>query len=264
MNKNYLNYDVKTYKNGEILDSEELVVEEKAYAIFLNDEEFTSIVCSPFNLEEMAVGFLWSEGILRDKNRLKDIYVLENENKILIDIEGFNKELETRYFMKSFNSCCGRARTSFYYANDAILCKKNESNISVLDSQITKQIGLLEQKAELFEKTGGVHCAALIEDGKVICFMEDIGRHNTLDKIAGYCFLNNISMENKIIVFTGRLSSEIVLKICKMEIPIIISRSAPTNLGIEIAKDMGITLCGFARNERYHIYSNSYRIKASS
>ncbi|MDL2310637.1 formate dehydrogenase accessory sulfurtransferase FdhD [Peptostreptococcaceae bacterium OttesenSCG-928-C18] len=261
MKDKYLNYEVKTYKNGELNNREEFIVEEKAYAIFINDEEFSSIVCSPFDLEEMAVGFLWSEGILRDRNRLKDIFVLESENKILVDIENFNKESETKYFMKSFNSCCGRARTSFYYANDAVLCKKNESDKYIYANEVPKQIELLEEKTELFNKTGGVHCAALIDDNKVICFMEDIGRHNTLDKISGYCFLNDISMKDKTIAFTGRLSSEIVLKVCKMQVPIIISRSAPTNLGIEIAKDMGIALCGFTRNNRYHIYSNDFRIK---
>ena len=264
MKDKFLKYDVKTYKDNELFNEEELIVEEKAYAIFINDEEFTSIVCSPFNLEEMTIGFLWSEGILRDKSKLKDIFVLENENKILVDLENFNKETETKYFMKSFNSCCGRARTSFYYANDAILCKKNESSKYIYANEVPRQIELLEKKADLFAKTGGVHGAALIEDENVICFMEDIGRHNTLDKIAGYCFLNNISMENKIIAFTGRLSSEIVLKICKMQVPILISRSAPTNLGIEIAKDMGITLCGFTRNNRYHVYSNEFRIKPSN
>ncbi len=235
MEDRFKNYDVVTYNNGVITSEVENIVEEKSIDIYINGERFYKIVCSPFNLEEMVVGFLWMNNII---DTLEDIISLDFTVDGRISIEVKKQEFtEERKIIK------------------------NNSKKTIKAEEVPEQIKLIENQAMLFEKTGGVHSAALIDNGELVIYMEDVGRHNTLDKITGYCLMNNISMEDKIIAFSGRLPLEIVTKICKMNIPIMISMSAPTNLGVDLARKYGVTLCGFTRNKRYHIYANEYRIK---
>jgi FdhD protein len=114
----------------------------------------------------------------------------------------------------------------------------------------------------VFKATGGVHSAALCEAKSILVFSEDIGRHNAIDKIFGECILKDIPTEGCLIITSGRVSSEILLKVARRNIPLLISKSAPTNLGVRLADDLGITLVGFARGRRMNIYTNGWRIMA--
>jgi FdhD protein len=105
-----------------------------------------------------------------------------------------------------------------------------------------------------------VHSAALADSEKIIFFYEDIGRHNAIDKIIGECLLGSVSTDDKIIVTSGRLSSEVLLKAAKLKIQLLISRSAPTSLSVEIAETLNITLVGFVRGQRMNIYSHAWRV----
>lgn len=233
MNNKIKKYSVTTYDNGEIFREEENIIEEDSYELFLNNRKIFDINCSPFNLEEMGVGYLWMNGYIENKEDISSMDIVGN--KISIDTIEVGK------------TDIGKNPLEDY-------------DIKIPYSKVPGYMKLLFSKTILFEKTAGVHGAALIEDEEILVFMEDIGRHNTLDKIAGYCILNNLDMEGKIIAFSGRLALEIVSKIHKMKIPIVISKSCPTNMGIEHAKKNNITLCGFTRKERYHIYANGFRI----
>jgi len=108
--------------------------------------------------------------------------------------------------------------------------------------------------------TGGVHSAALCDTESILVFSEDIGRHNAIDKIFGKCILKDMPTDGRIVITSGRISSEILLKVAKRNIPIIISKSAPTDLGVKLANDLGITLLGFARGKRTNAYANDWRI----
>ena len=117
-------------------------------------------------------------------------------------------------------------------------------------------VNTFSKKSELFLSTGGVHSCALCDRNNIILFEEDVGRHNALDKILGEALLNDICLEDKIIVTSGRVSSEMVIKVIKRKIPILASRSAPTNIAVDIANGFNLTLIGFARSGRMNIYSN--------
>ena len=117
------------------------------------------------------------------------------------------------------------------------------------------------KSSQLFLDTGGVHSCALCDINKIIIFKEDIGRHNALDKVLGKALLEDIDFRDKIILTSGRISSEILIKTAKRQIPVIVSRSAPTSLSIDIAKKLNITLIGFARGKRMNIYSNFSTLK---
>jgi len=121
----------------------------------------------------------------------------------------------------------------------------------------------LQQQAVLFKATGGVHSAALADTEKILFFCEDIGRHNAIDKIIGEAIKAGTATDDKIIVSSGRLSSEILLKAAKLQIQMLVSRAAPTSLSIELAESLNITLVGFVRGKRINIYSHGWRIVAS-
>lgn len=121
----------------------------------------------------------------------------------------------------------------------------------------------LNENSQLFKETGGVHSCALCSEEEIIMFHEDVGRHNALDKIVGEAFLKEIPFEDKILITSGRISSEMIIKTAKQRIPIIVSRSAPTELSVGIAKELGITLIGFARGRRMNIYQGEERIITS-
>ena len=122
---------------------------------------------------------------------------------------------------------------------------------------------LLLEAQVLYRETGGVHTSLLSDGEKIIVSSEDIGRHNTLDKIAGLCLMNNAWSEKRILITTGRISSEMLQKAARMETPILISRTSPSSLSIEMAERYGITLIGYARKHRFNVYSNPHRVGLS-
>ncbi len=117
-----------------------------------------------------------------------------------------------------------------------------------------------QHRSQVYRATGGVHSAALCDTKSILVFSEDIGRHNAIDKIFGECILKDIPTGGRIIITSGRISSEILLKVAKRNIPIIISKSAPTDLGVKLANDLGVTLLGFVRGKRINAYTNNWRI----
>jgi len=121
-------------------------------------------------------------------------------------------------------------------------------------------VELLIQSQELYRATGGVHTSALGNGESVVFAAEDIGRHNTLDKIAGLCLMNNVWPTTSMLITTGRISSEMLQKAARMQAPILISRTSPSSLSIEMAERYGITLIGYARRDRFNVYSNGQRI----
>jgi FdhD protein len=114
--------------------------------------------------------------------------------------------------------------------------------------------------SQVYLETGGVHSAALCDRKSILVFSEDIGRHNAIDKIFGKCLLEDIPTDNRVVITSGRVTSEILHKVAKRGVPIIISISAPTNLGVRIADNLGITLIAFVKGKRMNVYTNDWRI----
>ncbi|SHK19298.1 formate dehydrogenase accessory sulfurtransferase FdhD [Tepidibacter formicigenes] len=252
---NVKNLEISRYKRKEINKEEDIVVVEYPFTIFLNDKEFVTLLCSPKSLEYLAVGFLASEGVI---NSNKDIdRVIVDEEKGYGYIYTKNKDLLTEklYGKRTITSGCGKG-TLFYNVLDSFKSKKIENKTSVNPDKILSLIKNFNKKSELFLQTGGVHSCGLCNSEKIILFEEDIGRHNALDKILGKCLIDDIKLKDKIILISGRISSEILIKIAKRKIPVVVSRSAPTDLAVNIARELNITLIGFARGEKMNIYSN--------
>ena len=243
-------------------DVVEEVTGESPVTVFINGSEFATVVCSPWEIEYMAIGFLASEGVLRRREALGDMTIDRAQGIVQVAVDGFEESAASKVFLKRYiNSCCGRSRASFYYSTDAMLCKRVESAATITP---VRALDLMEQVttgSETFKRTGGVHAGLIADADSVLSFHEDIGRNNVLDRIYGRCFLEGIAFEDKIVAFSGRVSSEIVLKMSKMGVPILVSHAAPSSLGLELARDLGVTVIAFARDgRRLTVYTHPERM----
>jgi len=237
---------------------EDVVATEFPLTIILNNQELVTLLCSPVNLKYLAVGFLFSEGLLKSKDEINKIIVDERRGVVRVEAEESHELARDALFKRLITSGCGRG-TSFYSATDTA-AQKVESRVKISAHDVFNLVGEFQHRSRTYRATGGVHSAALCDTKNILLFSEDIGRHNAVDKIFGECILKDIPTDRGIVITSGRISSEILLKVARRNIPILISRSAPTSLGSRLAADLGITLIGFVRGKRMNAYSNDWRI----
>ncbi len=237
----------------------DLVVREVPFTILVNGQEIVTLLCSPEKLEYLSAGFLLSEGLIKNDTVIKNINLGKDGHYVNVELNN-NFHISQDFFQKRLiSSGCGRG-ASFYNPEDVNDCKPIESDIRLSHNLIFDLMKEFQENSDLFKKTGGVHSSALCNLNKIEVFAEDIGRHNAIDKIFGECLLKNILTENKIILTSGRISSEILIKVTKRKIPIIISRAAPTDLAVGLAEKMRVTLIGFVRGKRMNIYTHNFRV----
>jgi FdhD protein len=200
-------------------------------------------------------------GIIQQVSDIKNLAVDALQGIIQVETVTGETVAEKMFLKRYLTACCGKGRSAFYFANDVLTARTVSSEVVLTPEAIIHYSQMLEDQSELFRTTGGVHSGALVHADKIIFYSQDIGRHNVFDKLYGRCLIEGISTEDKILVFSGRVSSEILLKVSKMNISVIIARSAPTSLALEIAEELGITVIGFARGQRFNIYTHSRRVK---
>lgn len=249
-------YDVIKIYNSVNQEIQDEVIVEYQLTIYLNGKEFVTLLCTPKSLESLVFGFLHSERVIKSKDDIKKITIDEENGKAYVKIindDVFSFIGDSLYGKKTITTACGNSKTILY--NVMHFLNKIETPITIEPNTVLELINTFSKKSELFKRTGGVHSCALCNENDIIFFEEDIGRHNALDKILGKALLKNINLEDKIVLTTGRVSSEIMTKVAKRKIPVLISRSAPTNVAIDMAKELGITLIGFARGQKMNIYN---------
>lgn len=239
---------------------EDVVVREIPLTIILNDQELVTLLCSPTNLDYLAVGYLFSEGLLKNKDDIEKVLVDDTRGVVRVEAKETMEIGGDIIFKRLITSGCGRG-TSFYSAADVRNLAKIESTIEVSTNDILSLVNEFQHRSSVFRETGGVHSAALCDSRNMLIFSEDIGRHNAIDKIFGECLLKDIATDGRLIVTSGRVSSEILFKVVKRNIPVLISKSAPTDIGVKLAKDLGLTLIGFARGKRMNVYANDWRVR---
>jgi len=240
---------------------EDITTMEFALTIILNNQELVTLLCSPTDLKYLAIGFLVSEGLLKSKDEIKKIVVDDQRGVVRVETEEDKGLASQLLFKRLITSGCGRG-ASFYSTADVKNQAKVESQITISAPQVFALVNQFQHRSQLYKATGGVHSAALCDTESILLFSEDIGRHNAIDKIFGECILTDLPTQDRIMITSGRISSEILLKVAKRNIPILISKSAPTNLGVKLAADLGITLIGFARGKRMNVYTDSWRVVA--
>ena len=247
-------------KNNEIIRVDDPVIEEIALSLFLNERELTTMSASAGEEEFLAAGFLAAEGIIKEAGEIKSIEADRVNGIIRVETHKEDAVPEKLFLKRSLAACCGKGRKEFSFTGDDSTLKKTTGAVCLTLREIMTYSQMLEDNSRLFHATGGVHGGALAENGRFVLLSFDIGRHNVFDKIYGRCLLEGIPTQNKTMVFTGRVSAEILIKLSKMNIPVIIACSAPTSLALDMAEALDITVVGFARGERMNIYTHPHRV----
>jgi len=242
--------------------AEDYVAEEKPFHIFINKRHYATIMCTPQDLKELAIGHLLTEGIVKAVEEIEKITV--EENVCHINLKS-STNLETRLklagmFSRIIPSACGGT----YQPQVLKTIGRVSSRTTVKAEIIQSCVNGLNRLAETFRRTGGVHAAAVHKaDGSLVAFAEDVGRHNAVDKAIGKCALTKTPFGECFLALSGRLTADIVLKAAKVGIPIIASIAAALDSGIEIAKRTNLTLIGFVRGKRMNVYNAPERILLS-
>lgn len=242
----------------EVEELEYQLPEESPFTIKINNEELVTLMCTRTQLTYLVVGFLLLQRVI---NCLSDIayikicdedFIAEVSTTVPYNIKAFHKN-------KAITSGCTGGVMVLSHALQPI-----DPNIKTVLSafRIFDFFKVLYKEAEGYRSTGGIHSSAISLDGQQLQFQaEDVGRHNTIDKLAGICTIRGVESKGGVIITTGRISSEMVAKALRMEVPILISRTSPTNLAAKLAEEMGITLVGYVRAGKYRVYTNPWRIK---
>lgn len=251
--------EVKRVSGGRAERLRDLVVRERPVTILLNDFELVTLMCSPQDLDRLAVGFLFSEGLVKAKKDIKRVLVDERDGVVWVELKKARKQPSDLVARRFITTGCGRGLT-FVDASERVGNLKTHSKLTIPADCVPVLMKEFLFKSRLFRTTGGAHGAALCSSREILVFKEDIGRHSAIDKVFGECVLNGIRMNDKILMTSGRISSEVLVKAARARVPMIVSKSAPTDLAVKLADDFGITLVGFARGSRMNIYSNRRRI----
>jgi FdhD protein len=246
---------IRFYNGKSLTDISADIVREVPLRLYINDELFITIACAGIHLRELAVGFLRSEGIVVERSDLNDIQIMEgDEPSIYVTARA---RQHTNQAVKILGSSGARGKREGNEVFDAF----PHSGMGLSPEKILEFMEQLHFAAKIHEATHGTHCSGLADSSGMIIAREDIGRHNTIDMLGGYMLLEGIESSDKAIVTTGRVSSEIVLKVRRMGIPVIVSHSAATTRAIVLCKDLGMTLVGYVRGGKFNVYANGNIIK---
>jgi FdhD protein len=238
---------------------EEVVAREFPLTIILDNQELVTMLCTPKDLKYLAIGFLSSEGLIRQKGDIRKIILDDRRGVVRVETEGEREKTTDLIFKRLITSGCGSG-AAFYRAADTINQAKVESSMRVSAGEVFTLTKEFQQSSPIYRATHGVHSAAMCDTNDILIFTEDIGRHNAIDKIFGRCILEDISTDDRIIISSGRISSEVVLKTARRNIPIVISKSSPTDLAVDLAARLGVTLIGFVRGKKMNVYTEGWRV----
>ena len=223
---------------------------------------------TPGNDEELAVGFLFTEGVIQNANEVATIKRLNadaNAIRVVLNENVIPKlgNASRNFYTTSSCGICGKA--SIDAINTVSQFGAEQDNIKLKSTTIYDLQNKVKEQQKVFEDTGGIHASALFDlEGNFLMLREDVGRHNALDKVIGFAFLNGqLPLSHHILFLSGRASFELVQKAVMAGIKIIAAVGAPSSLAVEMAKENGITLIGFLRDDRFNIYSGKERIKTS-
>ena len=227
--------------------------------IYLDKKEIVTLMTLGHYPEALVIGYLRNQGIINHLNQLKSVHVDWSVNSAAVTTDGLDlSKVDNKLKHKIVTSGCGQG-TTFSGVMDDLKDKKIKMKI-IKQSTIYHLLRLLHDKNEIYRRSGAVHGCALCDDDKILDFVEDVGRHNAVDAIAGHMWLNDISGEDKIFYTTGRLTSEMVIKVAQMNISTLLSRSGITEMGLNVAKDTQVTLLGRAKGKHFLIYNGKDNI----
>jgi FdhD protein len=241
------------FRSGRGESSESELIVEKPVALYVNGILWITFMCTPNLLKALAVGFLFNEGVIESADQLVEYHLCDNRE--IIDV-WLGHQAEKPKEWKRTSGCTG-GYTSLDLEE---LDLEVEGEVTLEADQVRQLVERLFESQDLYKKTGGVHTSILTDGDQVILSAEDVGRHNTLDKIAGLYLMGSEKFDKKILLSTGRISSDMLQKGARIGASLIISRTSPTSMSVELADRWGITLIGYARRNRFNLYTHPDRI----
>jgi FdhD protein len=224
---------------------------EMQLTIYINQQELVSILCTPTKLNCLAFGFLYTEGIISGIGDVAGMRVCEDDSLVDVRLSKTEYKLPT---LRTLTSGCGGGAI---FKTEG---QRVDSGLTVTPTEVLALMKKLQGQMQLFRLSGGVHTSALSDTSNLLVVAEDIGRHNTFDKIQGECLLRKLSTKDRLVLTTGRVSSEMLLKAAKMEVPVVATRHSPTERAISLALDLGIALVGYAHGNSLSVYSHPERL----
>ena len=235
--------------SGKLLPARKPIVSEHAAALYVNDEPWLTFICSPTDLDALALGFLYGENVIKDLGEVSSIQVGDGGSRIMVKLSR-TAEKPTHFH-----------RTSTGYGLESSLRLPHlptDFRITVEDA-LALYLQFMDQQ-ELHDQVGGFHSAGLSDGLRVPIMVEDLGRHNCVDKLTGLFLLQNRPFTPNLLLLSGRISSEMVFKTFALGVPVIVSRTSPTALAVETAWEAGITLIGYLRSAQFDVYSHPERL----
>ena len=235
------------------------VIEEKPLTLFLNDQEIVTMMTVNDYPKYLAVGYLLNQNMITPKTKIQSIDY-EDEMSVIVVRTKNKTDYQKKLKKKILTSGCAQG-TVFGDIMESFETIKFNQRSKLKKSWIYELSKKINNTPSLYLKAGAIHGCVLCEKDKPLIYMEDVGRHNAIDKIAGYMMMNKIIPSNKIFYTTGRLTSEMVIKAVKMRIPIVISRSGFTAWGVELARKANLTLIGRAKGKKFFVLSGDNRVE---
>jgi FdhD protein len=239
-----------TVRGGRTSEVTAEVVREQPLTVYVNGEKFLTLLCSPMMLEALVVGYLWMEKVIATRDEIVALEVSAVDGRADVTLAG----MVTLPTERILTSGCGGGIT---FRIDHRLFPRLCSPLVVRPTQLSRGMKQLFQAAEHYQRSRGIHGAALYDGERLLVVAEDVGRHNAVDKVKGRALLEGIETQDRILLSTGRISSEMLLKAARMGVPVVASRTSPTEMAVALAEQLNVTVCGYVRPDSLNLYAGT-------
>ena len=253
--------EIERLEAGGRSKADDTIVAEVPFTISLNGVEVATLLCCPSDLTFLAAGYLLSEGFIDAEAELSETVLNEKGYCVHVTAKGAVQLPQGGSTGRLVISGCGQCRIPLMHGPGEGLPAPISSGLRVSHKALLDMMDQFLRSSALFRDTGAVHSCAICDRRAILYRADDIGRHNALDKVIGWSFIKGMTRDDKVLLITGRASSEMVLKAVRAGVPVLVSHSAATTLGVDLAKQLGCTLIGFARGQRMNIYSHGFRVR---
>ena len=233
---------------------ERALIEESPLTVYVNGRELVTLMCTPIAVDDLVMGFLRAEGIISRADDVVLLRVCLDEGLVNVRLARPDVKLPDRRVLTS--GCSGGVT----FADMKQQYSPIVSSFSISSSQVVHLMDLMQRSGPLHGRVWGLHTSALSDGQALLVVAQDVGRHNTIDKIWGECLRRSMSTEGRVLLSTGRISSEMLNKAVRMGVPVVVSRTSPTNLSVQLAEAWGITLIGYVRGQRMDVYVHPQRL----